>query len=473
MLGISDEAFILDATSLQLIAASDSACRRLNCTLAAMQKKDMQTVLGTSQGELAAFVSSHQLISQLTNSTKKSKSTKKQLNKVNFIALANLNLALIHVGKLQYLFAIKGGVSGKTSQPLDESNLRFKALVKNTPGLVLEFQLDPKGEISFGYVSDGCKALLGVEVEALKKSPEKLFKNVEEADLTVLQANLQTSATELTILNWDGRLWIEEWQDTKWVNLRATPRKLKNGVIRWAGIMTNVTQSKNEKLELRQSHERLAELSAHLTHVKEEERSHIAREIHDDLGGNLTVMKIGLTYLLKHLPKDQPLLIEKVKNLETIVNNTFESAHRISGDLRPNILELGIVAALDWQAKEFQKQMEIPCHFVTNHQDAKGTKEQEITLFRICQEAMSNIAKYAKAKRVDVALFFGEDSLKMYITDDGIGINPSDVLKPNAFGLRGMEERVAALNGEFSIEKLSDSGTNITVALPNQKEQKS
>jgi len=451
MSGISEEAFLIDAISMRLIAASDSARRRMDIGLQGMQKKGLHKLLGVSKEELAAII----------DSQKQTKPTKKTLAKPAFFELGHLNLALIHSNNHQYLLAIKNGQSST-----NETESRFKALVTNTPGLVFEFQRNAKDEVIFGYLSDGCKALLGIEAEALKKSPKKFYKLIDKNDLALLKVNIQLSAAKLSMLNWEGRIWIEEWQDTKWVNLRAIPRKLANGMVQWEGIMTNITQSKHEKHELEQSRQRLAELSAHLTQVKEEERSRIAREIHDDLGGNLTVIKIGLASILKRLPADQQVLIDKAQYLETIVDNTFEAAHRISGDLRPNILELGIVAALEWQAKEFEKQMDIACYFTTNHSKAAETEDQATALFRICQEAMSNIAKYAKAQRVDVALFFDQENIKMYITDDGIGIDASDMLKPNSFGLRGMAERVAALGGKFSIEKGTDKGTNITVILP-------
>ena len=459
MLGVSDEAFLLDADAMLLESVSESVCKVFDAKLPALQQKDLETLLGVSKEDLSAFISSHQVMSKLVSQNKE--------NDIRFYPVQHLNIAFIEARHKNYLFAIK-----KTNQPLnnqdfDENDTRFKVLVKNTPGLVFEFQIDEQGQILFHYLSDGCKALLGIEPEVLKQTPNAVFDIMNKDDFEDFEAKLKVSSAELTMLNWEGRFWIEEWNDTKWVNLRCSPKKFNSGMIQWSGIMTNITQSKHEKLELEQSRERLAELSAHLNTVKEQERSRISREIHDDLGGNLTVIKMGLTSLLKKLPANQAALIEKTQELKQIVDKTFEAAHRISGDLRPNILELGIVAALDWQAKEFEKQMGIPCYFVTNDQDAKGTTEQATTLFRICQEAMSNIAKYAKATRVDVALLFGKQEIKMYITDDGIGINPGDVMKPNAFGLRGMEERVIALQGKFSIEKASDKGTNITVTLPN------
>jgi two-component system, NarL family, sensor histidine kinase UhpB len=457
MLGISEEAFLIDAKSMRLLAASDSAISVADIGLQGMQKIDLHMLLGVNEDTLSAFMASQAYLSKLANPENKSST------KPNFFQLNHLNLALINIANCQYLLAVKNGLYAN-----DETESRFKALVTNTPGLVFEFQLNDKDEIVFGYLSEGCKALLGIEANELKKSSKKLIRQTDKGDWALLKENIQTSATQHTMLNWEGRVWIDEWQDTKWVNLRAIPRKLVNGAIQWEGIMTNITQSKREKFELEQSRQRLAELSAHMDHIKEEERSRIAREIHDDLGGNLTVIKIGLGSMLKRIPEDQQALADKAKELVEIVDNTFEAAHRISGDLRPNILELGIVAALEWQAKQFEKQMDIPCHFTTNHADAIETKEQAITLFRICQEAMSNIAKYAKAGRVDVALFFNKDDIKMYITDDGVGINASDMLKPNSFGLRGMAERAAALGGSFLIEKAADKGTNIVVILPNQ-----
>lgn len=369
---------------------------------------------------------------------------------------------------MRYLLAVRI----VEQQFLQDDDTRFQILASNTPGLVFQLEIDQDGKIVFNYLSDGCKALLGIEPQRLQDTPTLFFSMMNEVDRNRFWENMHASAIDFKILNWEGRIWIDEWQDTKWINLRSKPKRLDNGVIQWKGIMTNITQSKNERDELEQSRKRLAELSAHLTKIKEEERSRIAREIHDDLGGNLTAIKIGLSSILKQMPKDQAALIQRAKNLEKIVDDTFEAAHRISGDLRPNILELGIIAALSWQVKEFRKQMGIPCYFTTNITESNETKEQSITLFRICQEAMSNIAKYARAKRVDVGLFFEADGIKMLIHDDGVGIKQSDMMKPNSFGLRGMAERVASLGGKFDIDSLAHKGTGIYVILPYPEQKR-
>lgn len=459
MAGIQDQAFLLDAASMQLIHASQSACEAYG-GLSTLQQQPLQTLLGINREALIAFGRSNQLITQLTPSNKASD--------IRFSPLNDFNLAVIEADHRQYILAIQPMNGDATIASLDENDTRFKVLVQNTLGLVFEFQMD-NGAVSFDYLSDGCRALLGIDAESLKQSPQQFFAFMDKNDRMRLEANIKASARNLSMLNWEGRFWIDEWQDTKWVNVRASPRKLTNNAIQWSGIMTNITQSKLEKIELEQSRQRLAELSAHLNSVKEQERTRIAREIHDDLGGNLTVIKIGLASLLKHLPQDQQPLIEKTQTLKSIVDTTFETVHRISGDLRPNILELGIVAALEWQTKEFEKQFDTPCSFVTDNHDEKGTTEQATTLFRVCQEAMSNIAKYAQATKVEVVLLINQREIKLVIADDGIGIQPRDVIKSDAFGLRGMEERVSALRGKFSIDGYSGKGTTVTVVLPNDR----
>ena len=267
-------------------------------------------------------------------------------------------------------------------------------------------------------------------------------------------------------MNWEGKVWIDGWQDNKWLDLRAVPRVLSNGVVQWEGIMTNITQSKNAKHEIEKSRRELVELTAHIHKIKEQERSAIAREIHDDLGGNLTAIKMGLSSIINKLAKGQTVTIEQAQGLESILDSTFEAVHRISSDLRPNVLDLGIVAALEWQAKEFEKQLGLTCKFTCNQSEIPVTTDQGITLFRIFQESMSNIAKHANASYVSVDLSAFTHDIILTISDNGVGIKSSDTLKSNSFGLRGMRERVAALHGTFDVQQSNKQGTVITIKLP-------
>ncbi|MCB5188019.1 histidine kinase [Methylobacillus caricis] len=349
---------------------------------------------------------------------------------------------------------------------LNDGESKLSAMISNTPGVVYQARMDITGELVFLYLNDACKPLLGQDAEAFIRQPTLFGSMIDKDDLAGYEKTMRKSAQTLNVFNWTGRFWIEEWQDIKWINLRASPRKMMDDTILWEGIMTNITQSRQEQQAIRQSHQRLSELSAHMAQIKEKERLKIAREIHDDLGGNLTAIRLGLSSITKHLGPEQEILLAKVRQLESIVNDTFESAHRIASDLRPNVLELGIVAALEWQAVQFSEQIGIPCDFVSSHAEVPLTTEYAITLFRICQEAMSNIAKYAQATQVEITLEYSEDQIVMRVIDNGIGIAPVDTLKPDAFGLRGMAERAVALSGSCKVQVGLQGGTIVTTTLP-------
>ena len=353
----------------------------------------------------------------------------------------------------------------EAARALNQSESRFRAIVSNTPGLVYQFMMRSDGGIAFPYLSEGCHALLGISAEDLQSDATRFLALILREDRTSYTTSMMASAADKRGWNWVGRIWIEEWNDTKWINLRATPRDLADGSVQWEGIMTNITQTKLEEAEIKQSRAQLAELSAHVETVKEQERTRIAREIHDDLGGNLTAIKMSLAVLARRLPADAQLL-DKASYLDSLVDRTIESVHRISGDLRPSILDFGLVAAIDWQAKEFEKQLGITCEFAANRKDIKLHPDQATALFRIFQEALTNISKHANATRVQVELVRGSRSVRMHIIDNGRGIVNADRIKSKSFGIRGMVERASGLGGDLSVTPGERGGSIVSVVVP-------
>jgi signal transduction histidine kinase len=335
-----------------------------------------------------------------------------------------------------------------------------------TSGLVYRFVLHPDGSTAFPCLNEGCGALLGLTVDELQHDAGLFEALILPEDRTAYQESLQMSAAGLAAWNWEGRIRIPAWNDVKWINLRATPHLEPDGAVHWDGIMTNITASKHEQEETLRSRERLAELTAHIEQAKEDERTRIAREIHDDLGGNLTAIKMALAMLSARLPADQPALIDKAAYVDDLVDRTIEAVHRISLDLRPSTLDLGIVAALEWQAREFEQQMGIAVIMRCPHQDDGDLgldPDHASALFRIFQEALTNIAKHAGATRVTVSLRRQRNQLTLSISDNGRGIAPADRLKPQSFGLRGMSERASALGGTLALSTAPGGGTMVTI----------
>jgi signal transduction histidine kinase len=355
-----------------------------------------------------------------------------------------------------------------TAVALQRVQSRFDAIVAHTPGVVYQFRLDADGNASFPYVSEGCQALLGLPASELTAQPDRFLELVLPEDRQSYLDAMLSSAGTLWGWNWEGRIWIDAWKDVKWINLRATPHSLPNGAVQWEGIMTNITESKLESLEVRASRARLAELTAHIEKVKEQERTRIAREIHDDLGGNLTAIKMALAMLSARLPEGEQALHDKAAYVDELADRTIDAVHRITLDLRPSILDFGLVAALDWQVKEFSAQAGIACGFQSNTKEVELDTEQATALFRIVQEALTNIAKHAEATRVTVRLQCGREHLGVKISDNGRGIAPADRSKPASFGLRGMAERARALGGTLHVTPAEGGGTVVAIKIRRQ-----
>jgi signal transduction histidine kinase len=168
--------------------------------------------------------------------------------------------------------------------------------------------------------------------------------------------------------------------------------------------------------------------------------------------------------LAARLP-DEAALVDKANYLDDLVDRTIEAVHRISLDLRPSTLDLGIVAALEWQAREFEKQLGIVCIFRSADKEIELDPDHASALFRIFQEALTNIAKHAGATRVTVTLRRQRQHLTLSICDNGRGITPADRLKPQSFGLRGMSERARALGGTLGLSQAPGGGTMVAVKI--------
>jgi two-component system sensor histidine kinase UhpB len=218
---------------------------------------------------------------------------------------------------------------------------------------------------------------------------------------------------------------------------------------------------------LRESHEQLRALSVYLQYVREEERTRIAREVHDELGQSLTALKLDLAWVSGRLPRSQRPLLDKLATMSDHVDATIQSIRRIATELRPGILDdLGLVAALEWQANEFQSRTGIQCHVTSTLQDTLLDADLNTTFFRIFQETLTNIMRHANATRVDVNSTTDAGWIVLTVQDNGRGIMPGEIRDRRSIGLLGMEERAALLGGEFSISGEPGRGTTVTVRIP-------
>jgi signal transduction histidine kinase len=216
--------------------------------------------------------------------------------------------------------------------------------------------------------------------------------------------------------------------------------------------------------QLEQSYSQLRELSAVLQTIREEERKHIARELHDDLGQLLATLGGDLALLQRHVGHSAAAR-ELLAGMDELLMSAIASLRRIAGNLRPRALdEGGLYFALESLRQEFVSRNNIACTLDANEEELTLDDAYSTAIFRIAQEALTNIARHAKARKVVLSLYRKDAALHITIHDDGRGIAEQDMDKASSFGLIGMRERVWALHGDIAI--VSDGGTRIMIRLP-------
>jgi signal transduction histidine kinase len=219
---------------------------------------------------------------------------------------------------------------------------------------------------------------------------------------------------------------------------------------------------------LRTSEENLRALASHLQSVREEERILIAREIHDELGQALTGLKFDLASFAKNFERDAPdARTEKQQVLGLAIDRIINSVRRISSGLRPEVLdEIGLAAALDWQAREFQRRTGIRCHVNISTRFTDPDKDRSTALFRVFQELLTNVARHANATRVNVSLSAGDAALALNVEDNGRGIREDEIEGRRSLGVLGLRERVLAFGGSIDIKGEEGKGTRVSVSIP-------
>jgi signal transduction histidine kinase len=231
-------------------------------------------------------------------------------------------------------------------------------------------------------------------------------------------------------------------------------------------LQREIGERKKAEESLRASQESLRALTARLQSIREEEGTRISREIHDELGQSLTGLKMDLTWLSRRLT-DNKALEPKIKSMFGLIDDTIRSVRRIASRLRPEALDqLGLVAAIGWQARDFQMRTGIRCKVTLPAEALNVDQETSTGVFRIFQELLTNVARHANATKVDVCMEVAPDALLLTVQDNGRGIAQQDASSGKSLGLMGMRERALLLGGDIRIEGSRAKGTRADVRIP-------
>jgi PAS domain S-box-containing protein len=349
-------------------------------------------------------------------------------------------------------------------RPAPDVEGRFQRLVENAQDLVYRVAVKPTWTVE--YVGGGVEAITGHTAEEFYADPDLPARAVHPDDAHLILEARQTSKllVQAVTLRWvhaDGHI---VWAEHRCVPVYGPGKTL----VAIEGIARDVTERVETQERLRESEEQLRRLAARVQDTREEERAMVARELHDELGQTLTALKLELTRaitLLKGTPLTAPA-VDRLQALVGLVEIGIATVKRITTSLRPPTLDhLGLPEAVRWEASTFRARTGLRCHVRADTETAPITPEQETVLFRVLQEALTNVARHAKAGAVYITLRQRGRAYEMRIRDNGRGITDAEISDSCALGLLGMRERVALIGGTFDISGSRGKGTVIVVRV--------
>jgi len=345
-------------------------------------------------------------------------------------------------------------------EELRRSEDRLRLIIDTIP--TMAWSLRPDGAIEF--VNRRWIDYTGVSLEEEVAEPAGPVhpddRSVAMKDWLAHTVSGEAYETEVRLRRADG--------EYRWCLIRTVPlRDEHQNIIKWFGTSTEIEDRKQAEQALYRSFEQLRALTARLQSVREEERARMAREIHDELGQSLTAIKIEVSSLVNDLSPGQQRPFRK-ESVMKLIDETIQTVRRISTELRPGVLDdLGLVAAVEWAAHEFEVRTGTRCHVRLPAADLSLDPEQATALFRILQETLTNVARHACATTVKVRLTDENGEVYLEVGDNGKGISLEQLYAANSLGILGMRERALLLGGELAISGVSGKGTTVRVRIPH------
>jgi PAS domain S-box-containing protein len=344
----------------------------------------------------------------------------------------------------------------RTNRALRESETRFRTLAENIRQV---FWMSTPGLQRMVYVSPAYEEIWNQPVARLMDHPLAWTESIHPEDRSHVLHGLEEHArgrfeVEYRIIRPDGSV--------RWIYDRGFPVHDEAGqLIYMTGIAEDVTERKAAE-----DMKRLRDLAAYLQSAREEERKRIARDIHDELGQLLTGMKLEVSWASKRVVTDPARVRDRLDELSGMIDLTIESLRKITADLRPDALDSGLVEAIRWQALDFERRTSTPCRLELPPHEVSFDPERSTALFRILQEALTNVTRHADARSVRVSLREEAAELVLVVEDDGRGIALQELASPRSFGLLGMQERARLAGGTVKVMGRAGQGTTVTTRLP-------
>lgn len=370
---------------------------------------------------------------------------------------------LVKIDETDYLMGVGINIEEKRKAEIAylDSTEKYKYLFDNNPAVIIiwdikSFQIKEVNELAIELYGYTRKEFLEMTVIDLRPHEDNI--KIRQFSKNML------SSKEYKV----RKVWRHLKKNGELMYMDITSHRIDyNGRKAILSLAKDITEQRIAENNLRESYEDIRRLNAHLHTIREEERTNIAREIHDELGQQLTCLKMDVSWLIKKIDPIDKAKLDKLKDMLSLIDDTVKDIRRISSDLRPGILDdLGLLAALEWQSNEFEKRTGIKC--VLKSENAINLLEKHIAIgiFRIFQEALTNITRHAHASTVHANIVQKDKCLYLIIQDDGVGFDVNEVKLKKTLGLTGMRERAHMFNGSIDIKSTTGNGTTLTLVVP-------
>lgn len=326
------------------------------------------------------------------------------------------------------------------------------------------------------YWSKEMCRIYGVKPEKFDGSFETFWQYIHPDDLGKVQKEIDSALKKKGSMNFEHRIIINGKEKTLLCRGHFQPTDDDVQELKYIGTALDITEQKNKEKKLRQYSLRLRKLSGRIENAREEERISIARQIHDDLGQMLSVLKMDISllfgsYAQKIKSEYEEMLQKETRHVIDRIDKIIISVQRITTELRPEVLDdLGLKEAIDWQAKQFGDRTGIKVNINAFDSEADYlNKEKSTTVFRIFQETLANITRHAQATSVNIDLHKDENNFYLIVNDNGIGITQKQLNNSSSLGIIGMRERSQLLGGDVDIEGNKEMGTTVTIRIPTDE----
>lgn len=353
----------------------------------------------------------------------------------------------------------------KAEENLSASEKRFRSIIEQFPYPVISY--DPEGnctDVNHAWEIMWQDKRENVKGYNIRKDPQMIASGLSRYIEQAFAGQIAISEPYLYDPALIGQKGRKRWMVMTLYPLKNEQRELLEVIL----ILQDITDKKIAEEQLKQSHEELRELASRLQDIREEERASMAREVHDELGQQITCLKMDISWVTKKMNSEDADTNKKIKEIMQLIDNTAATVRKIATDLRPSILDdFGLIEALQWQSREFEKKSGISIQFKSLvPEDFIIPQNISVALFRIYQESLTNIARHSAASVVIVNIQLKDGNILFTIKDNGKGFDVNEIAHKKTLGLLGMKERTTMIGGKYEITSEPDKGTSAVITVP-------